>query len=162
MYPPRVVSSRRILAWHDPIRSCVLTDTCGVRVRVCFASQRQQQGIKFTQQVRNQPGQAQAAVPAQQSEAQAQPQAQNLAAQPLTAQALANADETQQKNMIGEKLYPLISARKADLAGKITGMLLEMDNSELLHLIEAPEALDSKISEALEVLEAHQRSQDGQ
>ena len=40
-----------------------------------------------------------------------------------------------------------------DLAGKITGILLEMDNAELLHLLDAPEALASKVNEALSVLQ---------
>jgi polyadenylate-binding protein len=31
-----------------------------------------------------------------------------------------------------------------------------MDNGELLHLLESPEALEAKIQEAIEVLEAHQ------
>lgn len=34
-------------------------------------------------------------------------------------------------------------------------MLLEMDNSELLNLLEDQSALDAKIVEAMEVLQAH-------
>lgn len=75
--------------------------------------------------------------------------------EPLTAAALASATPERQKNMIGERLYPLIHDSQPELAGKITGMLLEMDNSELIHLLESPDALRSKISEALQVLEAH-------
>jgi len=75
--------------------------------------------------------------------------------EPLTPAALAAADPQQQKNMIGERLYPLIHAAQPELAGKITGMLLEMDNGELLHLLESPDALNNKINEALQVLEAH-------
>lgn len=78
----------------------------------------------------------------------------------LTASALASATPEMQKNMIGERLYPLIHSSQPDLAGKITGMLLEMDNSELLHLLESPEALNAKITEALQVLEAHNSNQE--
>lgn len=77
-------------------------------------------------------------------------------AQPqLTIEALAQAPEEAQKQMIGERLFPLIAQQEAALAGKITGMLLEMDNSELLHLIESPEARLEKIREAMLVLQTH-------
>ena len=35
-------------------------------------------------------------------------------------------------------------------------MLLEMDNSELLHMLEVPESLKSKVEEAVSVLQEHQ------
>jgi polyadenylate-binding protein len=71
----------------------------------------------------------------------------------LNAQALARASSAEQKQMLGEAIYPLIAESQPDLAGKITGMLLEMDNAELLHLVEAPAALTEKVDEALRVLE---------
>ena len=107
--------------------------------------------IKFNQQARNAGGQ----MPMQQGPPPGPPQPMPHEGA-LTASALASATPEMQKNMIGERLYPLISQSQPDLAGKITGMLLEMDNSELLHLLESPEALNAKISEALQVLEAHQ------
>jgi len=75
---------------------------------------------------------------------------------PLTTAALAAADTHTQKQMIGVRLYLLIIRSQPHLlAGKITGMLLEMDNSELLHLLESPESLHAKMNEALEVLRVH-------
>lgn len=52
----------------------------------------------------------------------------------LTLQALTAAPPAQQKQMLGEAIYPKIQAQQPELAGKITGMLLEMDNAELLSL----------------------------
>uniref|UniRef100_A0A8C0EMQ1 PABC domain-containing protein n=1 Tax=Bubo bubo TaxID=30461 RepID=A0A8C0EMQ1_BUBBB len=65
--------------------------------------------------------------------------------EPLTASVLAAAPPQEQKQMIGERLYPLIHAMHPSLAGKITGMLLEIDNSELLLLLESPDSLRSKV-----------------
>jgi len=75
--------------------------------------------------------------------------------QDITAASLAAAPPEQQKQLLGERLFPLISAVEPQLAGKITGMLLEMDNGELLNLLESPEALNAKIMEAISVLQIH-------
>jgi len=72
---------------------------------------------------------------------------------PLNAAALAAAPPSVQKQMIGEKLFPAIAKYQPELAGKITGMMLEMDNSELLILLESDQQLKNKVEEALRVLE---------
>jgi len=71
---------------------------------------------------------------------------------PALATALANASTEQQRTMLGEALYPLVDQLEHDSAAKVTGMLLEMDQTEVLHLLESPEALKLKVSEAMEVL----------
>eukprot|EP00614_Pseudopedinella_elastica_P002133 CAMPEP_0172612160 /NCGR_PEP_ID=MMETSP1068-20121228/31745_1 /TAXON_ID=35684 /ORGANISM="Pseudopedinella elastica, Strain CCMP716" /LENGTH=723 /DNA_ID=CAMNT_0013416305 /DNA_START=145 /DNA_END=2316 /DNA_ORIENTATION=- len=126
--------------------------------------QQQQPNIKFNPQARNQPNAgpqpgAGGMPPSGAAPDLGAPGAVAGAPAPLTPAALAAADEHMQKNMIGERLYPLIAHSQPDMAGKITGMLLEMDNSELLHLLESPEALEAKINEALEVLKAHTKAQ---
>ncbi|XVF01285.1 hypothetical protein REPUB_Repub04eG0074800 [Reevesia pubescens] len=68
------------------------------------------------------------------------------------ASALANATPEQQRTMLGENLYPLVEQLEPDAAAKVTGMLLEMDQTEVLHLLESPEALKAKVAEAMEVL----------
>jgi polyadenylate-binding protein len=71
---------------------------------------------------------------------------------PLTAASLAAAPPGVQKQMLGEKVFPLISKYQPELAGKITGMMLEMDNSELLILLESEQAMKNKVDEAMRVL----------
>ena len=68
----------------------------------------------------------------------------------------------QQKQIIGEHLYRQIFAIHPVPSGKITGMLLEMDNSELLHMLEVPESLKSKVEEAITVLRDHQMKEQQQ
>lgn len=72
--------------------------------------------------------------------------------EPLTAKMLAGADPQDQKNMLGERLYPLIDRIYPHEAGKITGMLLEIDNAEILHMLEHPDSFQSKVEEAVLVL----------
>ncbi|KAF2289818.1 hypothetical protein GH714_038797 [Hevea brasiliensis] len=75
---------------------------------------------------------------------------------------LAAASPEEQKQILGERLYPLVKKHKPDLVAKITGMLLEMDNSELLLLLESPDTLASKIEEAVQVLKISKTKASGQ
>ena len=92
-------------------------------------------------------------MPPQQQQQQQAPQQQGPPV--LSAAALASASPEVRKNLIGERLYPLVASSEPALAGKVTGMLLDgMEVAELLHLIESPEMLQLKIREAIEVLES--------
>jgi polyadenylate-binding protein len=65
--------------------------------------------------------------------------------------------DAERKQMLGENLYPRIEARlkevnqDPELAGKITGMIIELDPVEVTN-IESAEVLNQKIQEALDVL----------
>lgn len=72
------------------------------------------------------------------------------------AQVLATLTPEDQKRVCGEKIYPSISKSQPNLAGKITGMILESSYvEELIRLIEDPEALKEKVDEAIKVLKEH-------
>ncbi|KAJ3634401.1 hypothetical protein Zmor_019120 [Zophobas morio] len=74
----------------------------------------------------------------------------------LTLEYLSLHSPTTQKQSIGDRLYPLVSQLSSPgYARQITGMLLDMDNTELLHLLESPEALKEQVDNAYKVLEAH-------
>merc|ERR1711953_556168 len=116
---------------------------------------RPQQTFKYTPTARNPPAQVmpgQMVAPAPQAQQAVLIQGQ----EPLTASMLAAAPPQEQKQMLGERLFPLIQRMYPDLAGKITGMLLEIDNAELLHMLEDSNSLKSKVEEAVSVLQAHQ------
>ena len=63
------------------------------------------------------------------------------------------------KQLLGERLYARIQEWEPVLAGKITGMLLDLKNEELLHLLETEDALIAKIAEAIAVLHEHAGAQ---
>ena len=95
-------------------------------------------GMPMGQGMRNGPGFGRGGPQGQMGRGRGQP---SPASQPgreepvgLSNQALTSAPPAQQKQMLGEALYPKIQAQQPELAGKITGMLLEMDNTELLGL----------------------------
>ncbi|CAL4186311.1 unnamed protein product [Meganyctiphanes norvegica] len=115
---------------------------------------------KYTQNMRNPPvvaggGPAAAAAAAP----VAQPAVHIQGQEPLTPSMLASALPQEQKQMLGERLFPLIRDIYPELAGKITGMLLEIDNSDLLHMLEDRNSLKAKVEEAVAVLQAHQAKQ---
>jgi len=121
-----------------------------------------QQSFKYTPTVRNPPQQM---MPGQVIPPGAVPPPQQGAVviqgqEPLTASMLAAAPPQEQKQMLGERLFPLIQRMFPDLAGmsgKITGMLLEIDNAELVHMLEDQGSLKGKVEEAVAVLQAHQK-----
>lgn len=74
---------------------------------------------------------------------------------------LTTAAPGQQKQLLGEALFPKIQVMQPELAGKITGMLLEMDNAELVGLIEDESALRAKVDEALTVYDEYVKTNKG-
>jgi polyadenylate-binding protein len=58
-----------------------------------------------------------------------------------------------QKRMLGECLYPMVLDKSnKKIAGKITGMLLEIDPNALLKMVQSPGEVTTKVQEAIEVL----------
>jgi len=72
--------------------------------------------------------------------------------EPLTASMLSTASPTEQKQIIGERLLLMVQEFQPTLAGKITGMLLENDNSELLRILENTKELHERVNEAVQVI----------
>nr|AAG38953.1 testis-specific poly(A)-binding protein [Homo sapiens] len=146
---PRVMSTQRVA---NTSTQTVGPRPAAARAAAATPAVRTVPRYKYAAGVRN---------PQQHRNAQPQVTMQQLAVhvqgqETLTASRLASAPPQKQKQMLGERLFPLIQAMHPTLAGKITGMLLEIDNSELLYMLESPESLRSKVDEAVAVLQAHQ------
>lgn len=59
-----------------------------------------------------------------------------------------------QINYIGEEIYTHVAVRDPQRAGKITGMILELDDiTELVYMLETPELFNSMIADCIRVLE---------
>jgi polyadenylate-binding protein len=56
------------------------------------------------------------------------------------------------KELLGERLYPLVERKNPTNASKITGMLLEMEIEQIQNIIRDPSQLDKWISEAMKVI----------
>uniref|UniRef100_A0A915N9M3 Polyadenylate-binding protein n=1 Tax=Meloidogyne javanica TaxID=6303 RepID=A0A915N9M3_MELJA len=78
----------------------------------------------------------------------------------LTNQLLTANNIQEQKQILGEQLYPMVSRYcRGEDAGKITGMILENENSEILMVLENDELLRSKVSDAVEMIQASRVAQ---
>ncbi|VDD75608.1 unnamed protein product [Mesocestoides corti] len=61
--------------------------------------------------------------------------------------------EQDQKQMLGEQIFRKVEKINSDLAGKITGMLIGMDATELVRMLESDDILHEKVQEGIAVLE---------
>ncbi|KAK9127590.1 hypothetical protein Syun_016387 [Stephania yunnanensis] len=68
---------------------------------------------------------------------------------------LTSVSQQQQKQILGDHIFPFVKNLKHKDAGKLTGMILEMDNTELLRLLDSPNALTAKVGEAAQMLKKH-------
>ncbi|XP_034747137.1 polyadenylate-binding protein 1A-like isoform X2 [Etheostoma cragini] len=150
---PRMMSAQRVAQTMGPRPA-----TAAAAAAAGAAPVRGVPQYKYAAGVRN----PQQHMPAQPQVTMQQPAVHVQGQEPLTASMLAAAPPQEQKQMLGERLFPLIQNMHPSLAGKITGMLLEIDNSELLHMLESPESLRSKVDEAVAVLQAHQAKEAAQ
>jgi E3 ubiquitin-protein ligase EDD1 len=66
---------------------------------------------------------------------------------------------TVHKMQLGERLYPRVSSLHPTNAPKITGMLLELQPSQLLMLLASEETLRNKCHEAMDIILARQRQE---
>jgi hypothetical protein len=81
-------------------------------------------------------------------------------------EALSKCSEENRREILGEifyriivfkyaSMYPTFVAQYPQYASKITGMLLEMEVSDLLYLLGCENELDMKVNEAIQVLIEH-------
>ena len=79
-------------------------------------------------------------------------------ANPWTVAELEQLEEEARDSMLGERLYPLIAILEPERAGKITGMLLELNDNELFELLMPQDmsagaaAVRDNVAEARQVL----------
>ncbi|CUM63071.1 uncharacterized protein PRCAT00000636001 [Priceomyces carsonii] len=75
---------------------------------------------------------------------------------------IASAPVDQQKRILGEELYLKIvatgKAQEPEAAGKITGMMLDLDNQEILALLEDDDLFNNHFEDALTAFEEYKKS----
>ncbi|CAF3522008.1 unnamed protein product [Rotaria sp. Silwood1] len=77
----------------------------------------------------------------------------------LTPAMLRDVTLTEQKQLLGERLFVLVQQIEPTLAAKITGMFIELDIKYILTLIKSQNILKEKIKEAIDILKTYQYKQ---
>jgi len=72
----------------------------------------------------------------------------------LTREVLERMPPQQQKQVLGERLFPACQRFQPNLGGKLTGMILELPSAQILELLENEEKLKQKIQEGIKVLQS--------
>ncbi|CAB1318237.1 unnamed protein product, partial [Coregonus sp. 'balchen'] len=62
-------------------------------------------------------------------------------------------EDEEDLEVLGEQLYDLIYPKYAEIAGKLTGMLLEQHKEAVLHLLSEPSLLEEQVNLALKTLQ---------
>ena len=70
-----------------------------------------------------------------------------------TASVLTSVPIENQKQMLGDMLYPLVQKINPEIAGQITGMLLQNDNSVLSYMIENTNALEVEVEKIVAAIQ---------
>ena len=65
---------------------------------------------------------------------------------------LPTATPQDQKQLLGDRNFPQIKMMNSDLAGKLTGMMLEKSNENILQMIENPDYLTEEVKAAQDYL----------
>jgi len=79
----------------------------------------------------------------------------NSAQEHLTLEMLTKMSQEEAKRALGDRIYMQLQPVHPEMAGKITGMLLDLDNPELLLLLENPQQMEQQVQDALKALEKH-------
>jgi diadenosine tetraphosphate (Ap4A) HIT family hydrolase len=76
---------------------------------------------------------------------------------------LAALDGVARQQLLGERLYACLGValgRRADLAAKITGMLLELEEGEILEVLNSPERLIERAAECVAIIDTYDPAAD--
>ncbi|CAO3630669.1 unnamed protein product [Cunninghamella echinulata] len=76
----------------------------------------------------------------------------------ITLDSLSSLPLESQKQILGQRIYETIQTKHSEAAGKVTGMLLEMEMEDLIELVNNIDLLEERAQEAVNVLKQHEES----